>query len=71
MSSKSSTLERRFCYSSNRFWEKLIFQLFQRLAKAAMKSERVRSLLSLPEAGCFARCPGVVSPVPRVDSPED
>ena len=39
MSSNSSLWERRFCYSSNWFWEKLIFQLLPQLAKAAMKSE--------------------------------
>ena len=39
MSSKSSSQERRFRYSSNRFWKKFNFQLFPRLAKAALKSE--------------------------------
>ena len=37
MSSKSSSWERRFRYSANRFC--LIFQLFPPLAKAAVKSE--------------------------------
>ena len=41
MFSKSSSWERHFRYSSNRFWENFNFsiQLFPRLAKAAMKSE--------------------------------
>ena len=39
MSSKSSPWERHFCYSSNWFGKSLIFKLFPRLAKAAMKSE--------------------------------
>ena len=46
MSNKSSLWERRFRYSFNRFWEKLIFQLFPRLAKAAMKSETCSIVVS-------------------------
>ena len=48
MSNKSSSWERRFRYSFNRFWEKFNFL---RLAKAAMKSEMCSIVLGLSDAG--------------------